>query len=766
MKVEKSTGYRFGSLMIGLGALVMNHAPAQGQTIENEFLKAEVKGQVVSLTSKTSGRTVVPKAAFPHEIAKAEAGTRPDPVWGAGKTLILQHANGWKTTLALYPASPFLQIHTEVVNTTRALYEVNAFDYVNLHVDPGVDLEKARVLGTGGLTPVAESKGSYTFSAVADPATRNGVVCGWLTHEQGTGIFFPKAGGGKVAIDAKVDFGQLRVKPGASRRTETLLVGYFDDARLGLEAYADAVAKQYAIRLGPAPGVYCTWYHGGASNEKEIAENTAFAEKHLKPFGLTVMQIDDKWQAMLPKGFKHEGKIKKTGPIKVFVDTQPNYPSGMAHTAKRIASHGMTPGIWFMPFAGNFRNPYFDHDVFAKHPDGKPFHDERWSGTCLDATAPKGEAFIRERVKRVYDWGYRYFKIDGMHTGAITYNIYVNTAYKNKDFGKVKLHDPAKTQIQAYRKCLQIVREVAPETFVLGCNVSQNMRSMGAAFGLIGAMRIGPDNGAAGRGQWGSVTRGPWHGTNLYFLNGRVWHNDPDPVYVRPSNPIERARWMCSWLAVSGSMHTSSELYLKLPPERLDLLKRCLTSHRATARPVDLFETNQPRIWTARDDRLCVLGLFNWKEKEADEIACDVTRLGLEKDKTYAAFDYWAGAFVEPFRGTLKQSLPGGTCRVLAVRPVADHPQLLSTSRHITQGLIDVNEETWDPAAKTLSGKSRVVGGDPYEMRIALPTGGSWKAGAATADAGTIKIGKAEPLGVRVTIDCPESREIRWTVKF
>ena len=256
-------------------------APAQGQTIENEFLKVEVKGQVVSLTSKASGRTVVPKAIFPHKIGEAKAGVVKHPVWGNGKTLTLLHANGWKTTLALYPASPFAHVHTEVVNRAEALYEANALDYLKLHVDLGTDLEKVRVLGTGGLTPVEKSRGSYTFSAVADPATRRGVVCGWLTHEQGTGVFFPKAEGGKAAIDARVDFGQYRVKPGGSRPTEILVVGCFDDARLGLEAYADAVAKHYAIRLKPKPGVYCTWYHGGASNEKEIAQNTAFAKKHL-----------------------------------------------------------------------------------------------------------------------------------------------------------------------------------------------------------------------------------------------------------------------------------------------------------------------------------------------------------------------------------------------------------------------------------------------------------------------------------------------------
>ncbi|MHC5055453.1 MAG: hypothetical protein ACYTKD_12120 [Planctomycetota bacterium] len=198
---------------------------------------------------------------------------------------------------------------------------------------------------------------------------------------------------------------------------------------------------------------------------------------------------------------------------------------------------------------------------------------------------------------------------------------------------------------------------------------------MGPAFGMIDAMRVGPDNGGAARGGWGQVTVGAWHGTNLYFLNGRVWHNDPDPVYVRPSNPIERARWMCSWLAVAGAMHTSSEQYPGLPPERLDLLKRCLPSHGLPARPVDLFETNQPRIWLVSNDRLSVIGLFNWSDRQPAEIAYGMGKLGLDAGKRYVAFDLWADSFVAPFGGELRQTLPPGTCRILAVREEAEHPR-------------------------------------------------------------------------------------------
>ena len=745
--------------------LLMGTSISAAQTIENDLVKVERKGQVVSLTSKASGAVFVPKLTFPKKIATSEVKAGTHDVWGEGKVLELMLENGWQTTLAVYPTSPFVQVHTTVVNLGEKAVVFNQFDFLQLEVDLGVKVDTLRVLGTGGLTEVAESKGSYAFSAVADPDTRNGVVCGWLTHEQGTGIFFPTAAGGTTVIDAKVDFGQLRVGPRKSRATETLLIGYFDDARAGLESYADAIVKHYGIQLRPKPNVYCTWYHCGASDENRIAENTAFAAKHLKPFGLGVMQIDDHWQTIRPKGFTYEGKIKTTGPIKVFADVKPNYSKGMAHTAKMMASHGMTAGIWFMPFAGNLRHPYFDKEIYAQNLDGTPFHDARWSGTCLDSTSPKGEAFIRQRVKRIYDWGYRYFKIDGMHTGLATYNIYVNKEYKNKDFGKVKLHDPDKTQVQAYRKCLRLVQEAAPEAMVLGCNVSQNMRSMGPAFDMIDAMRIGPDNGGAGRGHWGSVTKGAWHGTNLYFLNNRVWYNDPDPVYVRKSNPVESARWMCSWLAVSGGMHTSSEQYSTLPPERLDILKRCLPSHECPSRPVDLFETSKPRIWRAHNDRLSVIGLFNWDEKKPAEIDYDMGRLGLDNTKTYAGFDFWAKKFVKPFSGLLKQTLPGGTCRILAVRELTDHPVLVSTSRHITQGLIDVLDEKWAPATKTLSGTSKVVAGDPYELRIALPAGGKFTPTSATCGDRKMKIDEAEG-GVEIRITPEKSETVEWSVTF
>jgi hypothetical protein len=742
---------------------------AHSQTIVNDFLSVRAVSdgfQVSSRRSEVSFRAI---CRFPNPVQSISHDVVQDPIWHEGEQLRVIHENGWHSTLTLFPDCPFLQLTTQTTNSSASSWTTNRLDFFQTQVRSDHDLEQLRVVGTGGVRTPDIAEGSYTFIAVSEPQSRHGLVAAYLTHERGVGTFFSHANpaGQSIELETRIDFGHLQVDPGQSRSTEILLIGCFEDTRLGLEAYAEAVARHYRITLPEPPGVYCTWYHGGASDEQQIAANTDFTADNLNSFGLTVMQIDDHWQRKVPKGFPSDGNFNTTGPVKVFTDSRDdNYPSGMAHTAHHIADKGLVPGIWFMPFAGNHENPYFDHQLFAKNPDGTPFHDKRWSGTCLDLTHPRTQVFVRERAKRIHDWGYRYFKIDGMHTGLATYNIYVNTSFKDQDLGAAQLHDPKMTHVEAYRQGLKILRQAAPDTFILGCNVSQNMLSMGPAFGLIDAMRIGPDNGGAGGGRWNHVTLGAWHGNNLYFLNNRVWHNDPDPVYVRAGNPLHKARWMCSWLAVSGSMHTSSEQYEDLESERLDLLKRCLPAHSLPARPVDYLETDRPRVWLVHDTRVSLVGLFNWQETESDQITLDLDRLDLDPTLSYVAFDFWADRFLPRFTRKLDQTLEPASCAVLAIRPAADHPQLLSTSRHITQGLVDVLKERWDTATRTLSGTSRVVAGDPYELRIATPTHGAWKVSRAAA--GDQRLNKSPPDngGIRLSFLPRQTGQVDWTIEF
>ena len=692
------------------------------------------------------------------------------PVFGRGKALEISRGPGRTDRLALYGDLPFLFLQPVLRNPTgrkRTLREATLLE--KARVLPGVPAGRLRALGTAGLTRVDGHPGSYTFLALAEPKTRHGLVGAWLTCDKGDGVVFSgRDPGGAAWITPRIDYGRLILEPGAAEEGETFLLGWFADARLGLEKYADLVARNYRIRLRPQPDGYCTWYskpYGKACDEKHIAELARFARRTLRPFGFRFIQIDDYWQ---------EGK-RRNGPAKVFCRHNPKgpYPHGMKQTAEGLRSLGFTPGIWWMPFAADRRDPFFagKKDWLVRAPGGKPYVTA-WGGVPLDVTFPPVRdyiAFVARTIAK--DWGYEYFKMDGLWLGTATRQIYVNDAYRpGDDLGKPVVHDPAITPIQAYRMGLKLIRKAAgPKVFFLGCNVSQNMPTLGASFGLVDAMRIGPDNGPG----WKALLRGPWHGSNRYFLHRRVWYNDPDPVYLRPSMPLEHCRLLASWVAISGQLTVFSDWLPDLPPERLEIARRLIPNHGGFARPADLFESEIPGIWVLQDSRSgvnrVVLGLFNWREKKKALFSYPMEKLGLDPKKTYVGFDFWGDRFLRPMTGTLSVELPPGSCKVLALREASSHPEAVSTSRHITQGIADILEEEWNPASSTLSGVSRLVAGDPYELRLVVPEGeSSWRLLSVTTHRNPARVVRTAQEGtrIRVLLLAPRSGKTAWTVRF
>ena len=61
--------------------------------------------------------------------------------------------------------------------------------------------------------------------------------------------------------------------------------------------------------------------------------------------------------------------------------------------------------------------------------------------------------------------------------------------------------------------------------------------------------------------------------------------------------------------------------------------------------------------------------------------------------------------------------------RVFAIREARAYPWIISTSRHISQGGVDLLDVKWSDRDKTLSGRSSAVKDDPYVMTIHLPEG-------------------------------------------
>ena len=718
-----------------------------------------------TIVHKPEGKVFAKQCRLENGGGKATVIAVKDKIFGEGQAIEIVSSNGNKNGIALYPSLPFVLFSGSLHNGTTEALTHNKVRTVSAAIETGADLSHVKTLGTGGLLAPDGNPGSYAFLSIVNPETRSGVVGGWITHDRGSGVVFSPVKDGAVRMQAQIDYGRLRIKPGADADTETFAMGWFDDARIGLEAYADAISKVYSIKLPRQQAGFCTWYmekHAYACDEVHLPEVSAVAAKELKPFGFDFIQIDDEWQ---------EG-IKDNGPKKNFTTHAPKgpYPNGMKKAADNITKLGLVPGIWFMPFSGHFKDPYFkDHqDWFAKNPAGKPY-DTVWGGTCLDMTHPEAQEHVRGIVQRIsHDWGYRFFKMDGFWTGSATKQVYVNSGYNIEDgIGDATFHNPDKTNIEALRDGTRLVRKAAgPEVFLLGCCAPQNMRSFGGTFGLLDAMRVGPDTGA----YIGSPSA-----SRLWFLNGRVWWNDPDCVWVRNSLHLDLARLNASFVAIAGQLFYVSDWMPETPPARLDIIKRCIPAHGLAARPVDVFESDVAKVWLLTDTRQVarrdVVALYNWSDR-MDDISIKAARIGLPPASGYVAFDFWANKFISPFNDTITAALPGNSCRILAVRPVSEVPQLLSTSRHVTQGIMDVTGEKWDGVKSVLSGTSKVVGNDLYELRMILPVGvKSWRATAVNVSAEDKAAGvKATFLQdgpkLRAVLTCPTSREVKWAVTF
>ena len=768
------------SLLLAIFSGMALFANASVISVENQLLVARYDdaSDTFSLVEKGSGAVFVNSGQLELTHANAKVQGVRDSIFGHGHGIKLTRADGSTASLELYPNLPFVLIRSTRHNPSNENIDLAQAVPATFTLNLGKPAGELRTMGTAGLTAPGKNPGSYLFLTCADPATRRGVVAGWLTEDRGSGVLFSSVKAGAVDFKARIDYGHLRLPAGDSAQLETLAIGIFDDARLGEELYADAVKRQYAISLRPRTAAYCTWYaeqHGDAGDEHSTVALAQFAAKQLKPFGLGVVQIDDEWQDSQHFNGPRRGfdRVRPDGP----------YAHGIAPVAAEVEKSGLTFGLWWLPFGRNYQDPEYTHrpDWFVQRTDGKPY-DTAWGGTCLDLTHPEVQAQLA-RIARLYrSWGVKYYKMDGLYTGAACEQIYVNDGYKEDHFGNNRpFHDPRKTNIEAYRDGLKLIRKNAGnDVFFSGCCIAQNMRELGA-IGLVDSMRIGPDAN-------GNLSSGPLRGSKFYFLNGRVWWNDPDPCLLRAAGSslggkavtLDQARLTASWVAMAGQFFLISDWLPALPPERLDILKRTMLSHSATARPVDYFDNELPNTWLVTDTRQGVrhdvIGVFN-QRTNALTINYSCAKLGLEPAKHYYAFDFWSNSPAPSFQGDFNCEVPPTACRILAVRAAENHPVLVSTSRHVTQGMVDVIGEKWNATAKTLTGVSEIVGNDPYELRVAglQEDGKKWRLVSATVSvkdqaAGVLITSKtpdtAETGWCRVGIDSNTGQAVHWTLNF
>jgi len=85
--------------------------------------------------------------------------------------------------------------------------------------------------------------------------------------------------------------------------------------------------------------------------------------------------------------------------------------------------------------------------------------------------------------------------------------------------------------------------------------------------------------------------------------------------------------------------------------------------------------------------------------------ACNINleALGLDPEFDYHVFDFWEQKYLGRASKTIYcRDLKLGYCQILGLRKVEDHPQFISSSRHISMDAISIISEVWNENMLTL----------------------------------------------------------------
>jgi hypothetical protein len=505
------------------------------------------------------------------------------------------------------------------------------------------------------------------------------------------------------------------------------------------------------------PSGWCTWYYYyRVITPDEVLANAHWIARHLAPYGARYVQLDDGWQGHGPPG---------AGP-RDWSTLDPRFRSiGLAGLADSIRALGLEPGIWIAPHGQSNETVARRAGVFLWKPDGSSA-SSTWEGTyLLDPTAPAMRDYLHSLFAPLRRAGYRYFKIDGQ-TGVLR-EYATKTSYMT---GPVPNGPRDSVSAVLYRNTLRAIREaIGPDSYLLA-----SWGTPLAGMGWYNGSRTGGDIVLGWDGFLGAMAAiQRWN-----FLHNIAWYSDPDVLLVRPPMSDGTVRAWATALGLTGQALMSSDRLTDLPEERVELLRRVYPA--VDIRPLDLYRPANARkpIIDLKVNHLGrtydVVGIFNYDTDRSANRHLAWRALGLDSTAAYHVFDFWNGTYYGAWHDGVFIDVPPADVRVLTLVRATDRPVLVSTSRHITQGWVDLLalDSGGTATRPTLAGRSRVVGGDPYTLTIGLPAANPTLRLAAVhvePDRGgaPVEVSWASHQGyATVTMRSPDTRTITWRLEF
>ena len=478
-------------------------------------------------------------------------------------------------------------------------------------------------------------------------------------------------------------------------------------ANIGFEenVYVNKYKVDYApinkdVTFKKPPVGWMTWYSVMFdASEKTVLENTKWLSENLKKYGAETIWVDWEWYHKDKTGIREDG-------CDTFNPDKEKYPNGLKYVSDEIRKYGLVPSLWI-----GFTNDLSENEFIKEHPDAVLCQDPSWCGQYfLDMSHPAYlNEFLPKALAQVDEWGYEAVKYD-----TLPICIHMHERYHDR------MYNPELSTKEAYRGMIAKTREIlGKDRYLLSCcGVYDSDVLWGAD--MFDAARVGDDIFA-----WKEfVKEGVGKAARYYPFHNVVFYNDPDNVIIREKySDDEQAKSRTAFVGMLGLPVTLGDNLPDLPEERVELLKRCIPV--LDIHPMDVARINFNDIFvtnlTVENAFLNynVVSILNCKEEKATaEIS--LKELGIDHNDPIV-FEYFSSQMAEVCNGVIKMELNPCETKIFAIHENALIPQIISTSRHITQGAIELENVAWDDDDKVLTFTSNLVEGDNYTVTLNVP---------------------------------------------
>lgn len=592
----------------------------------------------------------------------------------------------------------------------------------------------------------SEEFDSHAFTLLHRPDSGASLIVGFSSLMRGTCHVRRSEGEEGSGLEAVADYHGYLIDAGEKLNSESFWIATGSDAQRLLGEWADALADQHgALKSGELPVGWLGWAWTDALADEPAEKLILETAAAIAELGLGELGFNTIWSSL--------ANLPNVTPGKGFEVDERQHPRGLEWLASELAEQSLALGLWYAPFwkpdTPEERERWAQATLLDA--DGAPLRqDKRWpygdqaniaaeerlGFLCLDGSHARVQQELRDLFSCWREWGIGYVMCDFLEAGSGP----LTTAAASG--GHPHLESRAVAGAEVLRQGLGAVRAGAGEQMVLLGSSGPLLEGVG----LLDAMRVSIDY-CEGRPRipgaffhpatyiqddWprhravltNVAARAPLHRRLFKSATSHMLTLD-EPL------PAGEARIAATLAAMAPGVLFCGDDLRSMHPQRLALLKRCLpVLEDGELRSVDLFTAHRDgrtpslllrhieRTW----DDWSLLAAFNL---ETDCCVHQLTADDLELDSAndWLLFDFHARRLLGELGQGVKLAVPAGDVRLLRISRRREHPWLLSTDLHLSQGGASVNSVAWDDRVSVLNIALHRAAGESGALWLQVPRG-------------------------------------------